>query len=134
MLERSEAAHRRTLDRRSFLLLRTEGREQILELSCEQLYIRFTDAMRAELEDPEGLPDADPRIGGEPPARFDRPRPEDLFAELRSDIERVDVIRMRGREWLLPGRLRDTVHALLDEFRARGGRIRFEGPGTGLAR
>ena len=131
MLERSDPARRRTLNRRDFLFLRTEGRERVLELSCEKLYIRFADAMWEEVEDAGGLPDADPWIGGEPPARLDRPRPEELFAELRSEIEGVDVVHVRGGEWLLPGRLHDTVHALLDDFRARGGRIRVQAPGTG---
>lgn len=134
MSERSAPAHRRTLNRRDFLLLRTEGRERVLELSCEQLYVRFTDATWEGVEDAAGLPDADPWIGGEPPARLDRPRPEELFAELKSDLERVDVVRVHGGEWLSPGRLRDGIHALLDEFRARGGRVRFLGSAGGEAR
>lgn len=118
------------MNRRDFLFLRTEGRQRVLEVSCEELYVRFADATWSALEQ-AGPAEGDPWLGGEPPAVLDRPDRLALFAGLESDLEAVDVVRVRGSEWLVQGELRDRVHALLDQFRARGGRVRFEEAGAG---
>ena len=120
----------RTLNRRDFLRLRTQGRRRVVELSCERLYMRYTDAMR---EAATGGAEPDPWTGGEPPARLDRPGPDELFAGLRDDTRHAHLVRVHGSEWLPPGRLRDEVHAMLDECRARGGLVRFAGPTDGRA-
>ena len=121
----------RTLNRRDFLRLRTQGRQREVELSCERLYMRYTDAVRKAATG--GAESADPWIGGEPPARLDRPSLDEFFAGLRHDTRHASLIRVHGSEWLPPGRLRDEVYAMLDECRAGGGMVRFTDPPGGRA-
>lgn len=123
----------RSLNRRDFLRLRTQGRQRVVELSCEQLYVRYTDAVREAATGGVEAAESDPWIGGEPPARLDRPGLDELFSGLRHDTRHAHLVRVHGSEWLPPGRLRDEVHAMLDECRARGGLVRFAGPTDGRA-
>lgn len=124
----------RTLNRRDFLRLRTQGRQRVVELSCERLYMRYTDAMREAAGGGVAAAEPDPWIGGEPPARLDRPGLDELFAGLRRETRHAHLVRVHGSEWLPPGRLHDAVHAMLDECRARGGLVRFAGPTEGRTR
>ena len=121
----------RTLNRRDFLRLRTQGRQRVVELSCERLYVRYTDAVREAASGGVAAAESDPWIGGEPPARLDRPGLDELFAGLRHDTRHAHLVRVHGSEWLMPGRLHDEVHAMLDECRARGGHVRFADPPDG---
>lgn len=121
----------RTLNRRDFLRLRTQGRQRVVELSCERLYVRYTDAVREAASGGVEAAESDPWIGGEPPARLDRPGLDELFAGLRHDTRHAHLVRVHGSEWLMTGRLHDEVHAMLDECRARGGHVRFADPPDG---
>jgi hypothetical protein len=94
----SAAGGGRTIDRRSFLLLRPTDRARVFELSCEQLYMRYVDA----------------RL----PKRRDR-----LFDQLTKDLVDVEALRVVDREWLSDEELKARVERLLDELRARGVRI-----------
>ena len=86
---------RRSLDRRSFLLLRATPEPRTFELSCEQLYMRYVDA----------------RL----PKRQDR-----LFDRLRADLVEVEDLYVLHTEWLSNEDLRARVTALVQELRARG--------------
>ena len=85
----------RSLDRRSFLLLRPTREPRAFELSCEQLYMRYVDA----------------RL----PKRRDR-----LFDRLRAELGEVEELRIVHSEWLTVEDLRTRVDALMEELRARG--------------
>ena len=84
------------MNRRDFLLLRTEGRATVL--SCESLFMRFIDAQN------------DGRV-------------DELFANLAHDLEQVKQVSLVDRSWLSRDDLRLHVDAVLGEFRRRGGRI-----------
>jgi hypothetical protein len=88
----------RSLDRRSFLLLRPTPEPRAFELSCEQLYMRYVDARLAK--------------------RRDR-----LFDRLRADLSDVQELRLLQTEWLSVDDLRTRVEALTNELRARGVRV-----------
>ena len=106
------------MNRRDFLLFRTEGRTKTVELSCERLYMRYVDARRA----PE--PDADAGVAdGEPPARFDRRSARQLFDDIARDVADADLLRVTQTEWLAEEDFRREVTALVDLVRARGGRV-----------
>lgn len=105
------------MNRRDFLLFRTEGHTKTVELSCERLYMRYVDARRM----PE--PDADAVVDGEPPARFDRPSARQLFDDLAHDLREADLLRVTHTEWLAEEDFRREVTALVDAVRARGGRV-----------
>ena len=113
------------MNRRDFLLLRTQGSDRVLELSCERLYMQYVDAQsvaKRRGEEIDGMTEA-PWWVGEPPTSMDGPDAEGLFRELQSDLADADVLQVRDREWLVTGDFRDRLEALLGGFRARGGRV-----------
>jgi hypothetical protein len=106
------------MNRRDFLLFRTEGRAKTVELSCERLYMRYVDARRAPEPDTE-----DNVVNGEPPARFARQSVRELFDAIADDVREADLLRITQRDWLADEDLRREVAALVDAVRARGGRV-----------
>ena len=115
------------MNRRDFLLLRTRGRERVLELSCERLYMRYADAEsgagRAQLsgvcaEDPEPCE-------GEPPTEIVTTTTSQLFAELERELSGADVLRVLERDWLAGEAFQREVEARVDAFRRRGGRVEY---------
>ena len=84
------------VERRDFLLLRTDGRTSVL--SCERLYMRFVDS----------------RIDG---------TTAELFANLAHDLAGVRAIRLVDRSWLSDDDLKRQLREVLDSFRDNGGRI-----------
>ena len=82
--------------RRDLLLLRIDGKSTVL--SCEALFMRFTDA-----EDAGTL--------------------DQLFANLARDLAQVRSVTLVDRSWLSRDVLRARVDEVLAAFRARGGRV-----------
>jgi len=117
------------MDRRAFLLVKTRGRERVLELSCERLYMRWADARSgagrpADTSVPGDVPAHDPRPWhGEPPTEIVTPTTEDLFGALERALAEADVLRLRGRDWLSDRDFRREVEARVEAFRAGGGRV-----------
>ena len=87
------------INRRDFLLLRSEGRSTVL--SCESLFMRFIDAEN------DGTVDA-------------------LFENLARDLAQVKAVRLTGRPWLCRPDLRARVEEALDGFQRRGGRVVYD--------
>ena len=132
------------MNRRDFLLLRTEPRgletmPRVVQLSCEQLYMRCLDTQvtgepRDESAD-SGAPSAAPALGcgsaetalwgGEPPARFAERTPQHLFEQLDRELREVEVLRVVDSQWLV-GDLRREFEHLMASFRARGGRVEID--------
>ena len=106
------------MNRRDFLLFKTEGRTKTVEVSCERLYMRYVDARRA----PEPAA-ADLVVDGEPPARFERRSVRQLFDDIVHDVGGADVLRITHTEWLTEDEFRREVTALADAVRGRGGRV-----------
>ena len=117
------------MDRRDFLLLKTKGRERVLELSCERLYMRWADARSgaggpAAATGAEGREGGDPQTWeGEPPTEIVTMTTTDLFGELERELARADVLRVRGRDWLSDLDFRHDVESRVKAFRDRGGRV-----------
>jgi hypothetical protein len=85
------------INRRDFLLLRVAG-DDVAELSCERLFMRFVDAAA------EG-------------------HTEHLFEALAADLQRTRVVRLTEVSWLAREDLKAPLEAVLRTFRADGGRI-----------
>jgi hypothetical protein len=85
------------IDRREFLLMRGRESDPVI-LSCEQLYMRYVDA----------------RADG---------TTEDLFAQLKEDLQRVKRVRLIKTSWLSDADLRRQLDAVFDAYCRRGGRI-----------
>jgi hypothetical protein len=106
------------MNRRDFLMFRTEGRSKIVELSCERLYMQYVDARRSA--EPES---DDAAVNGEPPARFERRSVRQLFDDLAHDLRDADLLRITHAEWLAEEDFLREVTALADAVRARGARV-----------
>ncbi len=111
-----------SVTRRDFLRLRTSDQGRILELSCRMLFMRCSDAAI-------GAPSAEEYdlAVGEPPAVLTRRSPDEMFAAIEEDLRAAQVLRLVEPEWLesMDGRAR--LHAIVDAFRARGGRVERTG-------
>ncbi len=83
--------------RRDFLLLRVAADREI-ELSCEQLYMRFVDA--------------------QVDSSVDR-----LFATLADDLALVTAVRLVDRSWLSSSDLKRELEAVLEPFKRKGGLV-----------
>jgi len=114
------------MDRRAFLRLTVRGKERVLDLSCERLYMRWVDAQArvgtGALADDAGAGAAVP-WGGEPPLEVVAQTTDELLAELDGRLRSAHVLRVRGREWLAAAEFRGAVESRIDAFRRRGGRL-----------
>jgi hypothetical protein len=107
------------MDRREFLSLGRRGRQRVLELSCERLYVRWVDAAAQAALDvsaDETMPEV-----GEPPTRVSAETHADLVAELDRRLASADILRVTGTEWLQDTDLRLEVESHVEALRARGG-------------
>ena len=112
------------MNRRDFLLLKTRGQERVLELSCERLYMRYTDAKSGALRASGGSGDPE-SWEGEPPLEMVTPTTDDLLRELDEELASADVLHVLDRDWLVAGAFRGPVEARIDAFRRRGGRVEY---------
>ena len=113
------------MNRRDFLLVRTRGKQRILELSCERLYVQYFDAESDLDSQDQEIPGEPAWWSGEPPTVIERPTSEELFRDLEDELARADVLRVRDRNWLMNGAFQDRFEALLPTFRARGGHVEY---------
>jgi len=109
------------MNRRDFLLFRTEGRTKTVELSCERLYMLYVDTHNAPGPEPADAYD------GEPPARFAMRSARELFEDVGRDLRDVDILRLTHIEWLADAEFRSEVDALIAAVRTRGGQVELHG-------
>lgn len=120
------------MNRRAFLLLRTRGRERVLELSCQRLYVRWADAraragaaVAAGTEGAAGTEVAGLQNawGGEPPTELVVPTVEQILGELERGLAEADVLRVAETEWLSDPSFRGVIEPRVAAFREAGGRV-----------
>ena len=115
------------MKRRDFLLFKTEGSEQLVELSCEKLFMHFEDA-RSEvnqgMEEAGTLAEAD-WWSGEPPLLVDNLDPDEFFRSVEAELILADVVQVLDPEWLVQGEFQNRVETLLAAIRARGKRVQY---------
>jgi hypothetical protein len=109
------------MNRRDFLLFRTEGQTKTVELSCERLYMLYVDARTTA--QPDAVESLEPEQSGEPPARFATRTTRQLFDDLSQDLRDADVLCITQTEWLADDAFKQEVDALASAVRARGGRV-----------
>ncbi len=112
------------MNRRQFLLFRTERATRVAELSCERLYMHYQqagatvrsapDLQTAELCDLSEL---------EPPARFAERTTGQLLSEVDHELRAAEVVRLVDSGWLAVEPFGRDVDAVLAAFRRRGGRV-----------
>lgn len=111
------------MNRRDFLLFRTEAQRRLVELSCERLYMRYLDA-QAMSGRRDAAEDCDPSQG-EPPADLRTTGPAQLFADLERSLGSADVVRIVDRGWLAADDFRRDVERVIAAFRRNGGRVEW---------
>ena len=120
------------MNRRDFLLLRTEGSKTIAELSCEKLFMQYQDLssgfQQAEAE--SGTLDDAEWWAGEPPLSVNHIDPEAFFRSVQTDIIKADKLRVLDMEWLAQGEFRIRVETLLASFKATGGEVLYKNNST----
>ena len=87
------------MNRRDFFLLRSPE-EWILELSCEELYMRYLDS------------------------QLDGTRNQ-FLERTRKEFRNRSKIRLYDAFWLDRGGVREGLEPLLQEFRSRGGSVEY---------
>jgi hypothetical protein len=87
------------MNRRDFLLLRV-ARDEVAELSCERLFMRFVDGL-AEGETTR------------------------VFNLLADDLKRTRAVRLTDVSWLAREDLRGPLESVLRTFREGGGTIAY---------
>ncbi len=112
------------MDRRAFLRLSVKGRKRVLDLSCERLYMRYVDAQSA-VGSPERVGEA-PVWEGEPPTAIEAETVAGLFDDFARNLEEVDILRMRDRQWLGEADLRREVETRVEAFRRGGGVVKYD--------
>ncbi len=112
------------MKRRDFVLLRPGRENDVVELSCERLYMRWLDTRMIASDPDENF---DPVEDGEPPAAFEGRSTEELLEDLDRALRGVHVLRVVDTRWLDWGgdELKLRFEKLLASFRARGGRVDF---------
>jgi len=89
-----------TVNRRDFILLKSDRGGRSVELSCEQLYMRYHDS----------------HLDGSS---------RRLFERLENELKDIDELRLVDSAWLAGEGLGEQLEPLLDSLRARGGRVEF---------
>ena len=110
------------MNRRDFLLFRTERDTRVVELSCRRLALRDLE-WRLTASTPAAEPPIDTLTDGEPPAAFDTPSVDQSLTRLAQDLEPRDVLRVVDADWSLPDSLRRRVDEIASAHRAKGGRV-----------
>jgi hypothetical protein len=112
------------MNRRDFLLFRTEHQTRIVELSCERLYMRYLDsqATTGPVDEPVSRDSWD----GEPPAQLEARTTRQLFDDLDRELQSVDIVRVVDTDWLAREEFRREVELLISAVRARGGRVEYQ--------
>ena len=113
------------VNRRDFLLFRTERDTRVVEISCRRLALRDLEWRLTR----DAATTAHDRLDGEPPAAFETLSAEEALAELARDLRPDEVLRIADAGWSLPDPLRRQIDAIVSGHRGRGGRVEQAGPG-----
>ena len=113
------------MNRRDFLLLRTEQTTRVAELSCERLYMHYQHSS-VTMRFAASATSAALQIGeDEPPTVFVERTTRQLFSEVDHELRRADVLCVLDTQWLAVDAFRRHVEGLLSAFRRRGGRVEY---------
>ena len=109
------------MNRRDFLLFRTEEGARVVELSCRRLALRDLEwrltASGPAADTPDDITE------GEPPAAFDTQSVDQALDALARNLTPRDVLRLVDAEWVPSDDLRGRIEAIVSNHRTRGGRV-----------
>lgn len=121
------------MKRRDFLHCRSSGGQRIVTLSCQQLFMQFTDSQSLTGDRLAGSALSEPVLtaqdaawwSGEPPLAVTTPTADELFVAIGNELQGADVLVLQEREWLRDTQFADRVKGLLARFRHQGGEVRY---------
>ena len=115
------------MNRRDFLLFRTEDDKKVADLSCEKLFVHYEGLKSGfhQAEEEAGTLDDADWWAGEPPLKIRSSDPESFFRSVLADLKDVDSLRVLDMEWLAQGDFRIRVETLLAAFKAKGSEVIF---------
>lgn len=115
------------MNRRDFLMFRTDGADRIVDLSCQKLFVHYLDMCSGFAQGtPEaGLLDDADWWAGEPPLEIATTAPDDFFRSVQADILNADKLRIVDMEWMAQEEFRIRMETLIAAFRAAGGEILY---------
>jgi hypothetical protein len=120
------------VNRRDFLLLRRVPASRIVDLSCQQLYMRYLDTqVTGERRDADADTTTDP-WGGEPPPVFDERTFADVLHAIEDGLRDADVVRLNESAWLACDEVTRGLDGALAAFRTRGGRVEIRNSELGI--
>ena len=116
------------MNRRDFLLFRTEDSKNVAVLSCEKLFMYFQDinAGFQNSASEEGTIDDAEWWAGEPALLTSKADPERFFASVLDDLADIDSVKVKDMEWLDQGEFRVRVETMLTAFKAKGGEVVYK--------
>lgn len=116
------------MNRRDFLLFRTEAAKQVADLSCEKLFVHYEGLCSGfhQAEEEQGTLDDADWWAGEPPLSISSIDTEDFFRSLLADLKKVETLHVLDMQWLAQGDFRIRVDTLLAAFKAKGGDVIFQ--------
>ena len=115
------------MNRRDFLLLRRVPSSRIVELSCQQLYMRYLDSQVTgdrRVVDADTTPDP---WGGEPVAVFEERTFADVLRSIEDGLRDADVVRLNESAWLACEDVTRGLDVVLNAFKSRGVRVEASG-------
>jgi len=115
------------MNRRDFFLFRTEGSDKILEVSCQTLYMHYTDIQTASRV---GAVEEGNIVGaewwsGEPPAQRLASSVDEFFQDLEQALAKVNKVRLVDTVWLVAGQFRTRIETILFAHCERGGELEY---------
>jgi hypothetical protein len=120
------------MNRRDFLLLRRVPASRIVELSCQQLYMRYLDSqVTGDRRDVDADARPDP-WGGEPEPVFEAWTFADVLHSIEDALRDADVVRLNESAWLACEEVKRGLDEVLAAFRARGGRVEIGNSELGI--
>ncbi len=116
------------MNRRNFLLFKTEESRKVAELSCEKLFMHYQNLRSGfhQAEEEAGTFDDADWWAGEPPLLIANIDTEAFFRHVQAEIADVDCLRVVDMEWLQQGDFRIRVETLLAAFKAQGSEVIFQ--------
>ncbi len=116
------------MNRRDFLFFRSKGNAQVVELSCEKLFVHYEHLCSGfnQAEEESGTLDDAEWWAGEPPLSITSLDPEDFFRSVQRDLANIDSLQVLDMEWLAQGEFRIRVETLLAACKAGGCEVNYQ--------
>lgn len=116
------------VNRREFIFFknRSNGKE-VIELSCETLYMQFMDIETAGsiFEEETKSINENSWLSDEPPVQLTINSTDDFFDDLQAQLSGCKKLRLLDSSWIVVGKFKEKIEYLLYVYETSGGEIEF---------